>query len=59
MTAKIKIYNDNGDLVSKCEELPCYNKRIDYDDKYYEVRKYEFRFIYAEFVPKLLKGDEV
>ena len=57
MIAKIEIYNDSGDLVSKCEAPP-YDKWIDYDDDY-EVRKYEFRFIYAEFVPKLLKGDEV
>ena len=54
MIAKIKIYNDNGDLVSKYEAPP-YEKRIDYDGDY-EVRKYDFRFMYAEFVPKCRKG---
>jgi hypothetical protein len=54
MIAKIKIYNDNGDLVSKYEAPP-YEKRIDYADDY-EIRKYDFRFIYAECVPKWQKG---
>ena len=54
MIAKIEIYNDSGDLVSKYEAPP-YEKRIDYEDDY-EVRKYEFRFMYAEYVPKWQKG---
>ena len=54
MIAKIKIYNDNGDLVSEYEAPP-YEKRIDYADDY-EIRKYDFRFIYAECVPKWQKG---
>jgi hypothetical protein len=56
MIAKIKIYNDNGDLVSKYEAPP-YEKRIDYADDY-EIRKYDFRFIYAECVPKWQKGAD-
>lgn len=54
MRAKIEIYNDSGDLVSKYEAPP-YEKRIDYEDDY-EVRKYDFRFMYAEYVPKWQKG---
>ena len=50
MIAKIEIYNDSGDLVSKYEAPP-YKKWIDYDNDY-EVRKYDFRFMYAEYVPK-------
>ena len=50
MRATIEIYNDNGDLVSKYEAPP-YKKWIDYEDDY-EVRKYDFRFMYAEYVPK-------
>ena len=50
MVAKIEIYNDSGDLVSK-GETPPYKKCIDYDDDY-EVRKYAFRFMYAEYIPK-------
>ena len=55
MRAKIEIYDDNGDLVSKYDAPP-YKKRIDYDGDDYEVRKYEFRFMYAEYVPKWQKG---
>ena len=50
MIAKIEIYNDSGNLVSKYEAPPC-EKRIEYDDNY-EVRKYYFRFMYAEYIPK-------
>ena len=50
MRATIEIYNDNGDLVSKYDSPP-YEKKIDYDGDY-EVRRYEFRFIYGEYVPK-------
>jgi hypothetical protein len=56
MIAKIEIYNDSGDLVSKYEAPP-YKKRIDIDkDGDYEVRKYDFRFMYAEYVPIWQKG---
>lgn len=52
MIAKIEIYNDRGDLVSKYEAPP-YEKWIDIDkDGDYEVHKYDFRFMYAEYVPK-------
>ena len=54
MRAKIEIYNDNGELVSKYEAPP-YEERIDYEDDY-EVHKYDFRFMYAEYVPKWQKG---
>ena len=54
MIAKIEIYNDSGDLVSKCEAPP-YKKRIDYEGDY-EVSKYDFRFMYAEYVSKWQKG---
>ena len=56
MIAKIEIYNDNGDLVSKYEALP-YEKCIDYGDDY-EIRKYDFRFMYAEYVPKWTERSE-
>lgn len=48
MKAKIEIYNDSGDLVSKYE-APSYEKRIDYEGDY-EIRKYYFNFMYAEMV---------
>ena len=54
MVAKIEIYNDSGDLVSKYEAPP-YEQCIDYEDDYM-VRKYEFRFMYAEYIPKWQKG---
>ena len=54
MIAKIELYNDSGDLVSKYEAPP-YEKWIAYESDY-EVRKYEFRFMYAEYVPKWQKG---
>lgn len=54
MIAKIKIYDDSGNLVSKCEAPP-YKKLIDYEADY-EIRKYDFRLTYAEYVPKLQKG---
>ena len=54
MIAKIDIYNDSGDLVSKIEASP-YEKWIDYEGDY-EVRKYDFRFMYAEYVLKWQKG---
>ena len=54
MIAKIEIYNDSGDLVSKYEAPP-YEQCIDYEDDYM-VRKYEFRFMYAEYIPKWQKG---
>ena len=54
MIAKIELYNDSGDLVSKYEAPP-YEKWIAYESDY-EVRKYEFRFRYAEYVPKWQKG---
>lgn len=54
MRAKIEIYNDSGDLVGKYEAPP-YIKRIDYDGDY-EVRRYEFRCIYGEYVP--IKQEE-
>lgn len=53
MIAKIEIYDDSDNLVSKCEAPP-YEKWIDYDDDY-EVRKYDFRFMYAEYVPNWQK----
>ena len=56
MKAKIEIYNDSGDLVSKYDAPP-YTKRIDYDGDY-EVHKYEFRFIYGEYVPKRQEGQK-
>lgn len=56
MIAKIEIYNDSGDLVSKYEAPP-YKKWIDYEYDY-EVRKYDFRFIYAEYVPKIAERGE-
>lgn len=56
MTAKIEIYNDSGDLVSKYDAPP-YDKRIDKNEDY-EIRKYYFKFIYAECVPKWEKGAD-
>lgn len=56
MIAKIEIYNDSGDLVSKYEAPP-YEKWIAYESDY-EVRKYEFRFMYAEYVPKWQERSE-
>ena len=56
MIAKIEIYNDSGDLVSKCEASP-YKEWIDYEDDY-EVRKYDFRVRYAEYVPNLYAMKE-
>ena len=55
MGAKIEIYNDDGDLVSKYDAPP-YDKRINYYNNEYEVREYEFRFIYGEYVP--IKQEE-
>lgn len=56
MKAKIEVYNDFDDLVGKYEAPP-YEKWIDCEDDY-EIRKYEFRFMYAECVPILRKeGD--
>ena len=57
MRAKIEIYNDNDELVSKYDAPP-YTKRIDYNGDY-EVRRYEFRFIYGEYVPKRQEGEEL
>ena len=56
MIAKIKIYNDSGDLVSKCEALP-YDEQIDNDDDYV-FRKYYFKFIYVECVDNRQKGAD-
>ena len=59
MIAKIEIYNDSGDLVSKCEAPPCKKLISYYND--YEVRNYDFRFRYSECIPKwinLSKGGE-
>ena len=56
MIAKIEIYNDSGDLVSKYEAPP-YEKRIEYEGDY-KIIKYDFRFIYAECVPKWQKGAD-
>lgn len=56
MTAKIEIYNDKGDLISKYEAPP-YKKHIDYEDGY-EVHKYFFSFMYAEYVPKWQERSE-
>ena len=56
MIAKIEIYNDSGDLVSKYEAPPC-EKQIDYKDDY-EICKYDFRFMYIECVPKYRKGAD-
>lgn len=56
MIAKIEIYNDSGDLVSKYNALP-YDEQIDnYDD--YEFRKYYFKFIYAECKDNRQKGAD-
>lgn len=49
MRATIQIYNDNDDLVAKYDAPP-YEKWIDYEEGY-EVRRYEFRFIYGEYKP--------
>lgn len=56
MIAKIEIYNDFGDLVSKYAAPP-YEKRIDYCDEY-EVRTYDFKFRYAIYVPKKEERSE-
>ena len=56
MKAKIEVYNDNGDLVGKYEAPP-YEKWIDKDDGY-EIRKYEFKFLYAECMPIRMKEGE-
>ena len=54
MIAKIELYNDSGDLVSKYDAPP-YDEKINYYDDY-EVHEYRFRFVYAEYVPKWQKG---
>lgn len=56
MKAKIEVYNDSDDLVG-IYEAPPYEKHIDYDGDY-EIRKYDFRFMYAECVPILRKEGE-
>lgn len=56
MIGKIEIYNDRGELVSKYEAPP-YEQCIDFEDDY-EVRKYEFRFMYAEYIPKWQKRSD-
>ena len=56
MKAKIEVYNDFGDLVDKYVAPP-YEKYIDYEGDY-EIRKYYFRFMYAECVPKCRKDGE-
>ena len=61
MVAKIELYNDSGDLVSKYEMPPC-NIHTDYFFDY-EVTKYDFRFQYAEYIPEFVtlkqkRGDK-
>ena len=53
-TAKIEIYNDNGDLVNKYKASP-HEEWVDYCGDY-AIHKCEFRFTYAECVPKCRKG---
>ena len=54
MIAKIEIYNDSGDLVSKYDALP-YEEWIEHYDGY-KIHKCDFRFMYVECVPKWQKG---
>ena len=50
MTAKIEIYDDNGNFINKYE-IPPIKECIDCTNDY-EIHKYHFNFIYAECVPK-------
>ena len=54
MIAKIEIYNDNGDLISKYNAPP-YKEWIEYWDGY-KIYKYDFKFMYAEYVPERQEG---
>lgn len=48
MTAKIEIYDDNGNLIDKYKTLPT-KECIDYANDY-EIHKYYFSFIYTKCV---------
>ena len=54
MIAKIEIYNNSGNLVSKYDAPP-YEEWIEYYDGY-KIHKYDFRFMYGECALEWQKG---